>query len=46
MSLSESVRLQSIAEAKSLGSEIVDLNYVLLGVVNVLKSLDAIGDDD
>ncbi len=46
MSLSESVKLQSIAEAKSLGSEIVDLNYVLLGVVNVLKSLDAIGDDD
>jgi hypothetical protein len=46
VSLSESVKLQSIAEAKSLGSEIVDLNYVLLGVVNVLKSLDAIGDDD
>jgi hypothetical protein len=46
VSLSESVRLQSIAEAKSLGSEVVDLNYVLLGVVNVLKSLDAIDDDD
>jgi hypothetical protein len=46
VSLSESVKLQSIAEAKSLGREVVDLNYVLLGVVNVLKSLDAIGDDD
>jgi hypothetical protein len=46
VSLSESVKLQSIAEAKSLGSEIVDLNYVFLGVINVLKSLDAIGEDD
>lgn len=46
MSLSESVKLQSIAEAKSLGSEVVGLNYVLLGIVNVLKSLDAIDEDD
>lgn len=46
MSISESVKLQSIAEAKSLGSEVVDLNFVFLGVVNVLKSLDAIEEDD
>ena len=46
MSLSESVKLHSIAEAKSLGSEIVDLNFVFLGVVNVLRSLDAIDGDD
>jgi hypothetical protein len=46
VSISESVKLQSIAEAKSLGSEIVDLNFLFLGVVNVLKSLDAIDEDD
>jgi len=46
VSLSESVKLQSIAEAKSLGSEIVNLDYVLLGVVNVLKSLDAVSEKD
>ena len=46
VSLSESVKLQSLAEAKSLGSEVVDLNYIFLGVINVLKSLDEIDDGD
>jgi hypothetical protein len=46
VSISESVKLQSIAEAKSLGSEVVDLNFVFLGVVKVLKSLEAISEDD
>jgi hypothetical protein len=46
MSLSESVKLQSVAEAKSLGSEIVDLTFVFLGIVKVLKSLETLGVDD
>jgi len=46
VSLSESVKLQAIAEAKSLGSEVVNLSFVYLGVVNVLISLEAVREDD